>query len=65
MPLAHKLSEEGHVLLGALFVILMLVLLSVTLLHLAGQEALHRRLVGRVEHRTARAAAPGDLVPQL
>jgi len=39
VPLAHKLSEEGHVLLGALFVILMLVLLSVTLLHLAGQEA--------------------------
>src|SRR5688572_29398923 len=31
----------------------------------AGQKASHRRLVGRVQHRAARAAPGGDLVPQL
>ena len=39
MSLRYKMSEDGHVLLGALLVILILALLSVTLLYLAGQDA--------------------------
>jgi hypothetical protein len=39
MPRGGNLSEDGHVLLAALMVIIMLLLMSMALLHLAGQEA--------------------------